>query len=145
MATRWDPFRDLLTIHDELNRLFGRTFGVAGGAAPGAWAPPLDAYETAERFVIVVELPGVEPDDVEVRVEDSTLTVRGERRFYEGLEEEAFHRVERRFGPFARSVTLPATADTDRVEATFDKGVLTVEVPKAVEVRPKRITVKAKR
>jgi HSP20 family protein len=145
MVMRWDPFRDLLRVQDELNRLFGRTFGSTEGAAgvtAGAWAPLLDVYETKDRFVVAVELPGVAPDDVDVSVEDSTLTIRGERRFYADVPEDSFHRVERRFGPFARSLALPSTADTERVEASFDKGVLVIEVPKVEAARPKKIQVK---
>lgn len=147
MVTRWDPFRDLMSIQNELNRLFGRTYagGEAGGsgAGSGAWVPPLDIFETKEKFVLTAELPGVAPDTVDVTVEDSTLTIQGERRFYEGVPEEAFHRVERRFGPFARSVSLPQTANSEQIQASFDKGVLTIEIPKAEEAKPKKITVKA--
>ncbi|HEX8100286.1 MAG TPA: Hsp20/alpha crystallin family protein [Actinomycetota bacterium] len=146
VVSRWDPFRDLMSIQNELNRLFGRTYGGEEGTASGgvAWLPPLDIYETKDRFVVNVELPGVVPDSVDVSVEDSTLTVRGERSFYRDVPEEAFHRVERRFGTFARSLSLPPTADSSRIEASFDRGVLIIEVPKAEEAKPKKITVKAK-
>jgi HSP20 family protein len=145
--SRWDPFRDLMTIQNELNRLFGRTYGggeaAAGTATGGAWVPPLDVYETKERFVIVVELAGVEPRSVDLSVEDGVLTVSGERPFYGDVSEESFHRVERRFGPFVRTLSLPKTADAESIEASFDKGVLSVSVPKVEEVKPKRITIKA--
>ena len=147
MVTRWDPFRDLMSIQNELNRLFGRTYagGEAGatGTAGSAWVPPLDVFEMQEKFVLNVELPGIDPDSVELSVEDSTLIIRGERAFYTDVPEESFHRVERRYGPFARSVALPATANAEKIQATFDKGVLTIEVPKAEEAKPKRITIKA--
>jgi HSP20 family protein len=146
MAMRWDPFRDLMSIQNELNRLFGRTYagGEAGGQASGsAWVPPLDIYETKDRYVVNIELAGVDPDSVDVSVEDSTLTVRGDRAFYQGIEEEAFHRVERRFGPFVRSLSLPPMANAEAIEASFDKGVLTIQVPKAEEAKPKKITIKA--
>jgi len=136
--TRWDPFRDLLSIEGELNRLFGRTYG----QSTGAWMPALDVYETKDRFVVTVELPGVEPGDVEVSVEDSALTIKGQREFYRNIDEESFHRIERRYGAFQRSLGLPATADAERVEAKFDKGVLTVEVPKLEEAKPRKIEVK---
>ncbi|HXF74200.1 MAG TPA: Hsp20/alpha crystallin family protein [Actinomycetota bacterium] len=147
MVTRWDPFRDLLRVQEELNRLFSRTFGPTEGSAGstlGAWAPLVDVYETPERFVVAVELPGVAPDDVDVSVEDSTLTVKGERRFYRDVREEAFHRVERRFGPFTRSLALPSTADTERIQASFENGVLMIEVPKVEAAKPRKIQVKAK-
>ena len=146
MAMRWDPFRDLMSIQNELNRLFGRTYGGSGegaGTTSGAWVPPLDIYETEDRFVVTVELPGVAAESVDVSIEDSTLTIRGERSFYSDVPEEAFHRVERRYGPFGRSLTLPQTADPARIEAGFDRGVLTIEVPKAEQAKPKRIEIKA--
>jgi HSP20 family protein len=144
-VSRWDPFRDLMSIQNELNRLFGRTYaGEAGAGASGsAWVPPLDIFETKEKFVVVVELAGVDPDSVELSVEDSTLTVRGEREFYSDVPEEAFHRVERRFGSFSRALSLPQTADAERIEASFDRGVLTIEVPKVEAAKPKKITIKA--
>jgi HSP20 family protein len=142
---RWDPFRDLMSIQNELNRLFGRTYaGDAGlGTSAGAWLPPLDIYETDRSFVVKVELPGVEPDSVDVSIEDNVLTVQGERKFYSEVDEESFHRVERRYGQFARSLTLPATADAEAITASFDKGVLSIEVPKVEQAKPRKITVKA--
>jgi HSP20 family protein len=142
--TRWDPFRDLMGIQTELNRLFGRTYaGGESAAASGAWMPALDVYEGKDKYVISVELPGVEPADVDISVEDSTLTIRGERKFYQEVDEDSFHRVERRYGAFSRSLALPQTANTDAIEASFDRGVLTIEVPKAEAAKPKKITVKA--
>jgi HSP20 family protein len=142
--SRWDPFRDLMSIQNEMNRLFGRTYsGETGGTAAGAWIPALDIYETGDHYGVTVELPGVEPDSVDVSVEEQTLTIRGEREFYREIPDEAFHRVERRYGAFARSLTLPSTADVDHITATFDKGVLTIEVPKAAAVKPRKIEVRA--
>lgn len=143
--TRWDPFRDLMSIQSEMNRLFGRTYGGdSSEITRGAWAPALDVSETQEKFVIMMELPGVSPEDVDISVEDSTLVVRGERRFYGEENEESFHRIERRFGEFARTLTLPSTADAQNIQASFDGGVLTIEVPKREEAKPKKITIKAK-
>jgi HSP20 family protein len=148
MLERWDPFRDLAAIQNELNRLFGRTF-VGGEQLPSstgaAWAPPLDMFERNDKFVVAVELPGIEPGDVEVSVEDSTLTIKGHREFvHEDTTNESFQRIERRYGAFSRTLTLPSTADVEKVEASFDKGVLTVEIPKREEAKPRKITVKAK-
>ena len=144
-VSRWDPFRDLMSIQSELNRLFGRTYAgtEAGSAGAGAWVPPLDIYETEGTFVITMELPGVEPSDVDVSVEDSILTVQGQRKFYSEVNEDSFHRVERRYGQFVRSLSLPSSADPERITAAFDKGVLTIEVPKAEQAKPRKITVKA--
>lgn len=147
-VTRWDPFRDLMSIQSELNRLFGRTFAGteagSGTSAGGAWVPPLDIYETKDHYVVHVELPGVDPEGVEVSVEDGTLTISGERAFYHEVDEDQFHRVERRFGAFLRTLSLPPAARADAIEASFDKGVLTIKVPKAEEAKPRRITIKAK-
>jgi HSP20 family protein len=142
--SRWDPFRDLMGIQNEINRLFGRTYagGEAAGSA-GAWVPALDIYETKDTFVVTVELPGLDPADVDVSVEDSTLTIRGERKFYQEVDEDSFHRVERRYGAFARSLALPQTANAEKIEASFDRGVLSIEVPKAEEAKPKKISIKA--
>lgn len=143
--TRWDPFRDLMSIQNEMNRLFGRTYGGdVGESTRGAWTPALDVFETQEKFVITMELPGVSPDDVDISVEDSTLMVRGERKFYSEQQEESFLRIERRFGEFTRSLTLPSTADAESIHASFDQGVLTIEVPKREEAKPRKISIKAK-
>ena len=143
--TRWDPFRDLMSIQNEMNRLFGRTYGGdVGETTRGAWTPSLDVYETQEKFVITMELPGVSLDDVDISVEDSTLVVRGERKFYREQDEDSFLRIERRFGEFTRSLTLPSTADAEGIQASFDQGVLMIEVPKREEARPRKITIKAK-
>jgi HSP20 family protein len=144
--TRWDPFRDLDSIQDELNRLFGRTFSGPEKARPGVmggWVPALDVYETADEVVVSAELPGLDPKEVEVSVEDSTLTIRGQRQFEQETDEQNYHRIERRYGSFTRSIRLPQTADADKIQARFDKGVLKVEVPKREEAKPKRIEVKA--
>ena len=143
---RWDPFRDLVGIQDELNRLFGRTF--TGGesmrpSATGAWMPAMDVFETQDAIVAKLELPGIEPGDVEVAVEDSTLTVSGTREFASETNEENYHRVERRYGSFSRSIALPQTADVEKVSARFDKGVLTIEVPKSERAKPKKIEITA--
>jgi HSP20 family protein len=143
--SRWDPFRDLMSIQTELNRLFGRTYGgeTGGGAVSGSWVPPLDVHETKDRFVVEMELPGIDPDAVEVTVEDSTLTVSGSRELATETEEDNYLRVERRYGQFSRSLSLPPATDPSKVDAHFDKGVLTIEVPKAEEAKPKKITIKA--
>jgi HSP20 family protein len=145
-VTRWDPFQDLDSIQDELNRLFGRTFSGSEKARPGVaggWMPALDVYETADKVVVSAELPGLDPNEVEVSVEDSTLTIRGQRHFEQETDEQNDHRIERRYGSFARSIRLPQTADADTIQARFDKGLLNVEVPKREEAKPKRIEVKA--
>jgi len=143
---RWDPFRDLVSIQDELNRLFGRTFTgpeAMRPAASGQWMPAMDVFETEDKIVATLELPGIEPKEVDVAVEDSTLTVSGKREFTSETNEDNYHRVERRYGSFTRSISLPQTVDTEKVSARFDKGVLTIEVPKVERAKPKRIEIEA--
>jgi len=141
---RWDPFRDLMSIQNELNRLFGRTYtGGDDGMTTGTWMPALDVFETKDHFVVEVELPGIDPEAVDISVEDSTLIVRGERSFSAEVNEEGLHRVERRYGSFARTLSLPATASSEGIEASFDKGVLRIEVPKVEEAKPRKIQIKA--
>ena len=143
--SRWDPFRELSSIQNELNRLFGRTFGTESGdeMRVAAWVPPVDVAETQDRFVITAEVPGLRPEDVDISVENSILRIQGERRFYDEQREDDFHRIERRFGSFARSITLPSTADPESIQASFDAGVLRIEVPKREEAKPRKIQVKA--
>jgi HSP20 family protein len=144
---RWDPFRDLLTIQDEMNTLFNRTYGERGqqgeGAGPQAraWAPALDISERKDAYLVSVELPGIKPDQIDITLEDGLLTLSGEREFTAESAEQQFHRVERRYGSFRRAITLPNQVQADAIEAHFEDGVLTVRVPKAEEARPKRITV----
>jgi HSP20 family protein len=146
MATlqRWDPFRDLLNLQNEMTRLFSRATGEQGDTLrSGLWAPPLDVHESADAYTVWAELPGIQPDQVEVTVDDGMLTIRGERKFYEAEDEQSFHRVERRFGAFERAVGLPQTVDAERIEASFNDGLLKVWIPKAENTKPRRIEVKA--
>jgi HSP20 family protein len=137
MLARMDPFRDLRTAEDEFDRLMGRAF------SRDTWMPALDVRESNDRFEVKVDLPGLDPKDVNVTFEDGMLTVSGKRQFESEDTGETWHRVERGFGTFARSIRLPQTADTERIEASFDKGVLSVVVPKSEQAKPKTIQVKA--
>jgi HSP20 family protein len=138
MLAKMDLFRDLRTVEEEFDRLAGRAF------SRDAWVPPLDVRESTDRFEVTLDLPGLEPGDVQVTFEDGMLTVTGKRRFESEESGDTWHRIERSFGTFARSVRLPQTADTEKIEATFDKGVLTVSVPKTEQARPRTIEVQAK-
>lgn len=133
----WDPLRDFALAREALDRYTGRPL------AGNAWTPALDVRERDDRFVVTLDLPGMEPSDVEVTFEDGTLTIRGSREFTEEEKDETYHRIERSFGSFARSVRLPRVADDEKIEASFDKGVLTVDVPKREEAKPRTIDVKA--
>jgi HSP20 family protein len=145
--TRWDPFRDLLSLQNEMTRLFSQaTSGTEGGGSElfaQGWVPPMDVLEEQDRYVVTMELPGITPDQVDVTFNDGVLTVRGERKFYEGRQENDFHRVERRYGAFARSITLPQTIDPEKIDAQFSSGLLTLAIPKAETAKPRRIEVKA--
>ena len=131
---KWDPLRDLLTLQERMNRLFEESFAgrleepaVVGS---GTWTPLADAYETPEAFVVLLELPGIDEDDVEVQVDGDTLTVKGQRRGHR-LRPDRFHRMERSHGPFSRSLQLSEDVDADRVNAQLRDGVLRLELPKA--------------
>src|SRR5688572_4052560 len=130
---RWDPLRDLLNLQERMNRLFEESLAVTGSDAEigaGAWVPPADAYETAELFVVQIDLPGVEPEDVEIHVDGDHLMVRGERRISDKSRPESFHRAERRYGPFSRSFRLTSEVDPDRVSAQYRDGLLRIDLPK---------------
>lgn len=135
MLARWDPFRDLTSAQDEFDRLVGRAF------SRNAWVPALDVRETDDRFELTLDLPGIDPDDVTVNYEDGMLSVSGKREFSKEESGETWHRVERGFGTFARQVRLPRTADAERIQASFDRGVLTVSVPKVEAAKPRTIEV----
>lgn len=144
---RWEPFRDLLGIQDRMNRLFDEAFRGAGRTSAeedwtlGSWAPACDIYEQDGNIVLKAELPGVEPKDVDVRVENNVLTLRGERRFDNEVKKESYHRVERAYGSFSRSFTLPSVVDTDKIKADYRDGVLRVTLPKREEAKPKQISI----
>ncbi len=142
--TRRDPFRELSTLQREVDRIFGDALGTSRSpATAGAWAPALDVEETEDAFTLYIELPGVSIEDVDVSLEENVLTIEGERRFYEQRQDDAFRRVERAFGRFHRAVRLPDRVDPEHVNATHRDGVLTIEVPKAEEAKPRRISISA--
>ena len=143
LLTRWDPFRELGTLQDRMNRLFqdfapGREDELM---TTGSFAPPVDVYEDEHAITLKLEVPGVEQKDIDVRLENNTLTIRGERKFEKEEKEENFHRIERRYGSFARSFTLPNTVDPDQVNADFENGVLKIRLAKKAEAKPKQIKV----
>jgi HSP20 family protein len=140
---RWDPFRELDSLQGDMNRLFDRFFeGRQGnGGRSGRWSPAMDLAETDDSLILRADLPGMSEDDVNIEVRDGVLTVSGERKAEHEEKGEGYHRVERAFGSFSRSLTLPKGADPDRVEAKFDNGVLEVRVPKPEETQPTRIQI----
>ncbi len=141
---KWDPFRDLVSIQDRMNKLFEQTLSKSRSdeaASATTWTPAVDIYETAETIVIKAELPGVAREDVDIQIQDSTLVLKGERRFSKDVQEESYLRIERTYGPFHRSFTLPATVQQDNVRAVMRDGVLELVLPKAESARSKRITI----
>jgi HSP20 family protein len=141
---RWEPFRDLMTTQREFDRLFKEAFSPMfgeGELSTRTWAPPVDIYENENNIVLKAELPGVDPKDVEVRVEDSTLYLKGERKFEKETKEENYHRVERSYGSFARSFSLPNSINADKVKAEYKDGLLTLTLPKREEAKPKTIKI----
>jgi len=143
---RWEPFRDLVSLQDRMNRLFDESFrGVTRGeedwALGGSWAPAVDIFEHEGNIVLKAELPGVDAKDVDVRVENNVLTLKGERKFDAEVKKENYHRVERAYGTFSRSFTLPAVVDTVNIKAEFKEGVLRVTLPKREEAKPKQIAI----
>jgi HSP20 family protein len=141
---KWEPFRDLMTAQRDLDRLFRETFSPLFGEtelSTRSWAPPVDIYETDNDIVLKAELPGVDPKDVEVRVEDNYLYLKGERKFEKEVKEQNYHRVERSYGSFARSFSLPNSINADKVKAEFKDGLLTLTMPKREEAKPKTIKI----
>ena len=143
---RWEPARELHTIQQEMNRLFNTFFDApAGGGGNGGtgrrWVPAMDLVETDEHFVLRADLPGVSENDVKVELEDNVLTISGERRHEEETKGGGFLRIERATGVFSRSLTLPEGVDPDSIQASFDKGVLEVRIPKPEERKPRRVAI----
>jgi HSP20 family protein len=141
--TRFDPFREFTTLQDRMNRLFGDVYlRDEEITSRGNWVPPVDIYETAGHDLIIkVELPDINREDVEVTVENNTLTLKGNRNFPTDIKEEQFRRVERHYGSFVRSFTLPNTVDATKVSAEYKNGVLTVKLPYREEAKPRTINV----
>ena len=141
-TTRWEPFRGVSTLQDQINRLFTGTLERAGEESSlTAWAPAVDIYETEHELVVKADLPDVDPQDLDIRVENNVLTIRGERKFEKEVNEENYLRVERAYGAFARSFTLANTVNSDAIKADYQNGVLTLSIPKREEAKPKQIKV----
>lgn len=145
MITRWDPFRDLMTLQERMNRLFQDTLSTGRGSdellTTGGFVPAVDIYEDEGKIALKVEVPGISENDIDVRLENSTLTISGKREFEKEEKEENFHRIERRYGSFTRSFTLPNTVDPEQVNASYENGVLRIELAKRAEAKPKQIKV----
>ena len=139
--TRLYPFREVATLQNRLNSLFREFNQTEGPLATASFVPAVDIYEDPQKVVLKLEVPGVEEKNLDVRVENNTLTVKGERRFENDEKEENFHRIERTYGSFYRAFTLPTTVDTEQVQASYTNGVLKLELKKKAEAQPKQIKV----
>jgi HSP20 family protein len=139
---RWNPARDFARLQDEVNRLFDTNLGLTRSGESYGWTPAVDVFEDTEGVTFKFDLPEVEGKDVDVRLEDGTLTVRGERKLEREDRREGYHRIERAYGTFARSFSLPATLDPEKVTAECKNGVLRIFVPRRAEAKPKSVSVK---
>ena len=142
---RWTPRGNLQSFQDEMNRLFNQFFQGGTGEEAGwgvrTWAPPVDIYETDDALILKAELPGVSKDDVSIEIHQNTLILRGQRKHEAEVKEEHYHRVERAYGTFQRSFTLPTLVDQEHVQATYKDGVLELRLPKSEAAKPKRIAI----
>jgi HSP20 family protein len=141
---RWEPLRELASIQNEMNRLFGTVFDApnpSNGGTLRRWMPAMDLVETDDHFVLRADLPGLAEGDVSIEVEDNVLTVSGERKAEHETTKEGYHRVERAFGTFSRSLTLPDGVDAEAVTASFDRGVLEIRIPKPEQRKPRKISI----
>ena len=144
---KYDPFREMRSLQDEVNRLFASSFSRGGNGESdlmrGAWSPQVDIFENQNEIVLEADLAGMKPEDVNISIENNVLTIHGERKFEKKDENDNFHRVERSYGSFTRSFTLPATVRSENANAEFENGVLRLTLAKREEAKPRRIEIKA--
>src|SRR5713226_2109371 len=140
---RYEPFLGLSTLHDQVNRLFNQTMfrGQGEDSAITTWAPAVDIYETPNELVVKADLPNMDEKDIDIRVENNLLTIRGERKFEKSVSEDNYLRVERSYGAFSRSFSLPNTVNAEQIHAEYKNGVLTVTMPKREESKPRQVKV----
>ncbi|MGD2246108.1 MAG: Hsp20/alpha crystallin family protein [Candidatus Aminicenantes bacterium] len=141
---RWDPFRDLITIREKMNRLFEEAVSSRGeekDMVSSSWSPSVDIYETEQDLVLSAEVPGLDEKDIEIKIEDNTLTLKGERNFEKETKEENYHRIERAYGSFYRSFSLPHYINQDKISAEHQNGVLKIIMPKKPELKPRSVKI----
>jgi len=144
--TRWEPYRELATLQDRLNRAFGSAFGRTDRedeVSMAAWVPPVDITEEKDRIVITAELPGFKEDQIEIQSENGMLSLRGERKFEKESDGKSYHRIERSYGQFVRSFSLPNNVDREKIKADFSDGLLRIELPKREDAKPRTIRITA--
>jgi HSP20 family protein len=147
LLTRWEPFREfsMQELMNRMNRLFRESYAPEGpeeALTTTSFAPPVDIYEDEHNITLKMEVPGIDEENIDVRIENNTLTIRGERKFDKEEKEENFRRVERQYGSFTRSFTLPSSVETENIQANYDKGVLEIRLAKKAEAKPKQIKVR---
>jgi HSP20 family protein len=142
-VSRLDQFRGLNSLQDQVNRLFDETFsrGRSAESEMGTWAPAVDIYETEQELVLKADLPEVNQQEIDIRIENNMLTIRGERKFHNEVSQDNYLRVERAYGPFSRSFSLPNTINIEAIKADYQNGVLSIRMPKREESRPKQIRI----
>ena len=141
---RWDPFRDMVTLREKMNRLFEDVFtGQSEGKelAASSWAPAVDIFETENDLVMTAEVPGIDEKDIEIKIEDNTLILKGARKFEKETKEENYHRIERSYGSFYRAFTLPNSIDPEKIQAEHENGVLKITMPKRTELKPRKVKI----
>ena len=141
---RWDPFRDLVTIRDKMNRLFEDAVTQRGEEkelVSSSWAPAVDIYEDESQLVLTAEVPGLSEKDVEIKIEDNVLSIQGERKLEKETREENYHRIERAYGSFYRSFTLPNYIDQEKIRAEHENGVVKITMPKKPELQPRKVKI----
>jgi HSP20 family protein len=145
---KWDPFGDIMMLQDRINRVFDSTLThpeqKEEETVTGAWAPPVDIYETGDHLILKAELPGINQKELDLRIENNTLRLKGERKLSNEVKREQYHRMERPYGPFTRSFTLPSFVDAEKISAEYKDGILTIIMPKREETRPKQISINVK-
>ncbi len=144
----FDPWRDFGSLQDRINRLFDDTLRAASEGDEdlirGAWVPPVDIHETGDEYVVSADMPGVKKEDIEIDLKDGMLTIKGEKKFEEKVPRDKYVRIERSYGRFVRSFSLPNNVDSEKIKATFNNGILELSIPKKEEAKPKQITIDVK-
>jgi len=141
---RWDPFRDLVSLREKMNRLFEdavTSHGEEKDLVTSSWAPAVDIYEDENELVLTAEVPGIEEKDIEIKLEDNTLSIHGERKMEKETKEENYHRLERAYGSFYRSFTLPNYIDQEKIQAQHENGILKITMPKKPELKTRKVKI----
>jgi len=142
-VTRWDPFRELLTLQERLDKMYRdieRTRREEDFVS-SAWTPPVDIFEMGEKFILKLEIPEVDKESIDIKINENELTIKGERKLEPGIEPDSYHRMERGYGTFTRSFSLTKTIDSAKIKAAIKDGILRIELPKKEEVKPKQIKI----